>query len=78
MSSAWSGYLRSHPFCFCGLPATEAHHIKARGRRGPASWDNSDTNLIALCRQHHAEVHSLGNKFWTRYGLTDRWEAAQS
>lgn len=76
--SDWSYYAKEHPFCeVCGAMGTDTHHIVARGRKG--TEDNRPANLIRLCRQHHAEAHSLGRiKFPARYGLTNRWEAAQA
>lgn len=45
-------FLRKHPTCWCGEPATEVDHIQtireAPGRRLDV------TNLRALCKRHHS------------------------
>ena len=35
----------------------EYHHIKQRGYGGTDDW----FNLICLCREHHSNLHAMGN-----------------
>ena len=34
----------------------DVHHIRTRAAMGPDVWEN----LLPLCREHHAEMHSRG------------------
>lgn len=46
-------YLRAHPICEledCDRPSVDVDHIDGSGPRG----DNSDSNLMALCKPHHS------------------------
>lgn len=43
----------------CGHRETDAAHIKTRGSGG----DNSNDNLLPLCRLHHHDQHKMG---WER------------
>ena len=42
----------------CGSPAVDVHHIYGRG-------EGKDVieNLMALCRKHHEQAHSIYDKF---------------
>jgi 5-methylcytosine-specific restriction protein A len=54
-------YLRRHPDCEqpgCDLPATEVHHIDGHGPTG----NNTDPNLMALCKSHHSRATGRGNR----------------
>lgn len=79
MARPWDYYHAEKPFCeveTCGKDGA-THHIRARGRKGKRQDDNTRTNLITLCVQHHSECHSLGRKrFPAKYGLEARWERA--
>lgn len=44
-----AAFLRDHPLCACGAPATEADHIVSLRRGG----SNSRANLQALCKPCH-------------------------
>ena len=51
-------YRREHPICEtegCDEPSVDVHHIDGRGPRG----DNSDANLMALCKRHHSRITVL-------------------
>jgi len=78
MSSPWAYYRLENLACeICGDQNAQVHHIVSRGRKGKRQDDNSRTNLITLCVQHHTECHSLGRKrFPAKYGLEARWERA--
>ncbi len=53
----------------CGCES-EKHHIKTRGAGG----DDSEYNLMDLCRIHHTEVHSLGlTTFANKYEQVNKW-----
>jgi predicted restriction endonuclease len=54
----------------CGVMPVEIHHIKTRGAGG----NDEVQNLIALCIEHHTEVHKTGVfTFSNKYGLTERF-----
>ena len=38
----------------------DSHHLKTRGAGG----GDDDHNILALCREHHSEVHQVG---WSRF-----------
>ena len=49
--------------CFGRL---DPHHLKTRGSGG----DDSQTNVMPLCRLHHTELHKIGlSSFVEKYGL---------
>ena len=62
--AAW--VLRVWPQCSvlgCRTPATDPHHVNARGMGGasPDFWkDHDEANVLGLCRVHHNEAHNLG------------------
>ena len=41
----------------CGSPSVDVHHIYGRGK-----GKDVITNLMALCRKHHNDAHSIHNK----------------
>jgi len=47
---------RGIPCAVCGSLVTCAHHIKSKGSGG----HDVESNLMALCQQHHNEVHQYG------------------
>jgi len=60
---SWSSFVRQQDnnTCFCGTPATVAHHIIHK-----ATYPKLSLNLnngISLCDRCHNEVH--GNKIWS-------------
>lgn len=68
---AYLDYVRSQPCVACGWSAgVDAHHVISRGAGG------SDLTAIALCRPHHAEIHTLGiagaEERWRRNLLSER------
>jgi hypothetical protein len=51
-------YRKAHPMCEwpgCIRRSEIVHHIRGDGRLGREA-DNSDENLQALCRSHHAQI----------------------
>lgn len=54
--------------CICGRPA-EIHHLDAIGMGNDRRvYDDSQNEIIALCREHHTLAHSLGRpRFMERY-----------
>ena len=54
------------PCLVCGRGPSDPHHLKTRGAGG----DDSDDNLIALCRVHHVEIHKIGrDTFIQKYNI---------
>ena len=49
-------FLRAHPLCACGAPATEAHHIIPRCDGGSDRWNN----LRAMCKSCHSSLTAFG------------------
>jgi hypothetical protein len=57
-SKAFRDYQFTHVFCeACGVTTQEwPHHIRSRGAGGA----DEASNLLELCREHHAEYHTMG------------------
>lgn len=66
-SDGYTEFWTRHRFCqLCGRPAVAPHHVRTR----KAGGDDSPLNLLALCRDHHVEIHQVGNDtFGVRYPL---------
>lgn len=60
--------IRYKKCCICGRPA-DVHHVDAIGMGNDRRhFDDSENEIIALCREHHTQAHSLGNaRFMERY-----------
>lgn len=60
--------IRHKRCCICGRPA-DIHHVDAIGMGNDRrNFDDSENEIIALCREHHTQAHSLGNiRFMERY-----------
>jgi Na+-translocating ferredoxin:NAD+ oxidoreductase RNF subunit RnfB len=56
--------VKRQPCTACGFPGGDAHHVSSRGAGG----DDVPSNLMALCRKHHTEVHQIG---WKK--MTQKW-----
>lgn len=55
----------------CAKPHSEIHHVQAVGAgRNRKKIDHSKHQVLALCRQHHTESHTIGqDTFLDRYAL---------
>lgn len=54
-------FLAAHPRCVgCGAPATVAHHRILKDAGG----DDSENNLIALCKSCHERGHAKRGERW--------------
>lgn len=60
--------IRHKRCCICGRPA-DIHHVDAIGMGNDRRhYDDSQNEIIALCREHHTQAHSLGGvRFMERY-----------
>ena len=60
--------LRERKCCVCGRKA-DLHHVKAIGRGyNRKHFDDSNLMKMALCRNHHTESHTIGQKeFMKKY-----------
>lgn len=60
--------IRHKRCCICGRPS-DIHHVDAIGMGNDRrNFDDSENDIIALCREHHTQAHSLGNvRFMERY-----------
>jgi hypothetical protein len=58
-------YVREKPCAVCSRnPPSDPHHITTRGAGG----GDTKENLVALCREHHNEIHNIGQtRFLVRY-----------
>lgn len=67
--------------CICGRPA-EIHHLDTIGMGNDRkTYDDSQNEIIALCREHHTMAHSLGRmRFLERYKVygIQRFEVVQA
>lgn len=73
--------IRHKRCCICGRPA-DIHHVDAIGMGNDRrNFDDSENEIIALCREHHTQAHSLGNvRFMERYKVygIKRYQATES
>lgn len=53
-------FLREHPLCACGAPATEVDHIVPLARGGT----NEESNLQALCKACHSAKTAREDGRW--------------
>ena len=61
---------RTFPCLACGITPSDAHHISSRGAGG----DDVPSNLMPLCREHHAEYHARGPAYMIRtYSRVRGW-----
>lgn len=59
----------------CGKANSDLAHFYAVGKgRNRNKIDHTDNKVLALCREHHTEQHTIGmNTFNKKYHLTDSW-----
>jgi len=82
-STAHRDFVRSHHCSVpgCQLMPIEVAHVR-RGAGAGMSQKPSDALTISLCREHHAEQHSVGEQtFERRHGLNmwlTAWEFYRS
>ncbi|MDO0950223.1 putative HNHc nuclease [Mammaliicoccus sciuri] len=59
----------------CGKPNSDLAHYNAVGRgRNRNKIDHTDNKVLALCRTHHTEQHTIGmDSFNKKYHLEDSW-----
>ncbi len=73
--------IRHKQCCICGRPA-DVHHVDAIGMGNDRRhFDDNEHEIIALCREHHTQAHSLGNvRFMERYKVygIKRYQATES
>lgn len=69
VDAAYLRHVRGQRCLVCHNGKPDAHHMVSRGAGG------SDYTCLALCRQHHSELHQIGRaRFEQRYGV-DLWAA---
>lgn len=62
--------VRTLPCMGCGQRPSDAHHITSR----KAGGHDIPSNLMPLCRIHHAEWHQIGGKEMAkRYPVVKNW-----
>lgn len=50
--------VKDQPCICCSKHPSDPHHLTSRG----ASGDDTEDNLLPLCRKHHTEIHQIGLK----------------
>ena len=68
--------IRYRRCCICGRPA-DIHHVDAIGMgRDRKNYDDSENEIMALCREHHIQYHTIGRERFTKmykvYGIGRR------
>lgn len=54
----------------CGALNPDPHHVKSKKSGG----DDIESNLMPLCREHHAQCHKIGlNRFADKYTQVKGW-----
>lgn len=62
--------VKGRPCLICFKRPTDPAHIQSRGAGG----DDSEANVIPLCRAHHREQHRIGIKSFTeKYRAVQAW-----
>lgn len=76
-SYAHADFVRDHSCIVCAtVTAIEAHHVKT-GTSGGMGLKPSDRWLVALCKDHHGELHHIGEpEFEKRHRVNLRHQAA--
>lgn len=73
--------IRHKRCCICGRPA-DIHHMDAIGMGNDRRhYDDSEHEIVALCREHHTQAHSLGDaRFMERYKVygIKKYQATES
>ena len=64
-TATYEAFWQAHHRCeACSEPSSAPHHARSRGAGG----SDDPRNLLALCRWHHSEIHTIGNiEFALRY-----------
>jgi hypothetical protein len=83
-NKAYFAYVASQPCLVCRRTPCDAHHLKFAEPRALAR-KVSDEFTGALCREHHRELHRLGNEaaWWANQQIApleaakDLWEPSQ-
>lgn len=56
--------ITEQPCCVCGaMPPSDPHHLSTKGSGG----DDTEDNLIPLCRMHHVMIHAEGSKMLEKH-----------
>lgn len=65
--------IRALPCCVCSAPGpNHPHHVRSRGAGGKSD------SIVALCAEHHEEIHRIGRKsFAEKYEVDLVEEAAR-
>lgn len=73
--------IRHKRCCICGRPA-DIHHMDSIGMGNDRRhYDDSEHEIVALCREHHTQAHSLGDaRFMERYKVygIKKYQATES
>lgn len=63
-------FVASLPCLKCGISECDAHHIRI-GTDGGTGLKPSDSFTIPICRKHHTQLHSQGEKTFFNGKLAD-------
>jgi 5-methylcytosine-specific restriction endonuclease McrA len=62
--------IRNSKCTVCKVVPCDPHHVKTRGSGG----GDELSNLMPLCREHHIEIHKIGNsKMCEKYPSVYAW-----
>jgi len=69
-SKAHLSFVASQPCLICRTRPCDAHHLKIAQPRS-LGRKVSDEYTVPLCREHHRDLHQLGNEanWWTKQGI---------
>lgn len=59
-SKKYLAFTRSRPCAICGMPDSDPHHVK--DKNSGMGIKGSDLSAVPLCRVHHSQIDSVGNK----------------
>lgn len=66
--------------CFDSMVGTDAHHLKSVGmgnnRKKMTDQDHINHGVVALCRPHHQEYHTIGIKAFEKMYHVNLWKDA--
>lgn len=72
----WLAIVHRQPCCVCGRTPVQAHHPRVGSINDGKPYTGmaqkcSDRWAVALCNQHHYELHNnMGEReFWASYGI---------
>ena len=69
-------YIKSQFCLICGATPVDPDHLEARGMGNANKSGRKDFSCVPLCREHHSERHSYGNKKFEKLYHINLWKEA--